>query len=176
MAKYEQKYKLSIVEEYLTGRVGYKVLSNQYGVHASVIRQWVGYYKVHGVAGLSKKCSHYTAHFKLSVLQRMSQQRLSYQQMAILYDLRGGAGVVSNWARLYRVGGLDALQPQPRGRPKQMKPPQTAKPDTEPVSDSLSIEELRKENAYLRAEVAYLKKLDALIRTNQQAAQPKRKS
>jgi transposase len=41
--------------------------------------------------------------------------------------------------------------------------------------DTRTLEELRKENEYLRVEVAYLKKLNALVRANRQAAQKRRK-
>lgn len=44
-----------------------------------------------------------------------------------------------------------------------------------PVPDTRTQEDLRKENEYLRAEVAYLKKLDALVRAKKQAVPTKRK-
>jgi transposase len=52
------------------------------------------------------------------------------------------------------------------------KPPEPTPPHTD---DARTLQTLRKENEYLRAEVAYLKKLDALVRANRQAAQRKRK-
>ena len=42
-------------------------------------------------------------------------------------------------------------------------------------TDNPSMEDLRKENEYLRAEVAYLKKLGVLLQAKEQAAQKKRK-
>ncbi|MNF15495.1 hypothetical protein D3C80_2181340 [compost metagenome] len=54
-------------------------------------------------------------------------------------------------------------------------PPEPIPPESEP--DQRTREQLLKENEYLRAEVAYLKKLDALIRAEQrQAPRAKRKS
>jgi transposase len=52
------------------------------------------------------------------------------------------------------------------------KPPEPTPPHAD---DARTLQALRKENEYLRAEVAYLKKLDALVRANRQAAQRKRK-
>jgi transposase len=52
---------------------------------------------------------------------------------------------------------------------------ESPKPVSTPPADTRTLEELRKENEYLRAEVAYLKKLDALVRAKQQAAQKKHK-
>ena len=43
------------------------------------------------------------------------------------------------------------------------------------MPDTRTQEDLRKENEYLRAEVAYLKKLDALVRAKKQAVPTKRK-
>jgi transposase len=52
------------------------------------------------------------------------------------------------------------------------KPPDPPPPH---ANDASTLDALRKENEHLRAEVAYLKKLDALVRVNRQAAQKKRK-
>jgi transposase len=45
----------------------------------------------------------------------------------------------------------------------------------EKTEDKRSLEELREENEQLRTEVAYLKKLEALVRANRQAALKGRK-
>jgi len=175
MAKYDEEVKQTIVQEYLTGASGYKVLAAKFGVHRITIRGWVKVYRQHGDAGLRKKFSHYSAEFKLSVLNQMWHQGLSYNEVVALFDLRGGTKVVSGWARQYHEGGLDALEPRPRGRPKKMKTPEAPLPAPVQPQDSRTPEDLRKENEYLRAEVAYLKKLDALVRAKKQAAPKKRK-
>jgi transposase len=56
-----------------------------------------------------------------------------------------------------------------------MKPPEPPSPPGAQPADAKTLQELQRENEYLRAEVAYLKKLDALVRVKQQAAQTKRK-
>jgi transposase len=174
MARYDEKFKKAVVKEYLSGASGYRVLEGKHGVSQSNIRRWVDVYRQHGDAGLRKKFSHYSARFKLSVLRRMWRQELSYSQVVALFDLRGGTSVVSNWERQYHEGGLDALKPKPRGRPKKMKTPEIPPVPVQP-QDTRTLEELRKENEYLRAEVAYLKKLDALVRAQRLAAPKKRK-
>ena len=83
--------------------------------------------------------------------------------------------MVSGWASRYYEGGLDALEPKPRGRPKKMKNPENPLPAPVQPQDACTLEDLRKENEYLRAEVAYLKKLDALVRAKKQVAPKKRK-
>lgn len=174
MTRYDEKFKQTVVREYLSGPSGYKALEGRHKVDQATIKRWVDVYRRHGDAGLRKKFSHYSARFKLSVLKRMWRQELSYSQVVALFDLRGGTGVVSNWERQYHEGGLDALEPKPRGRPKKMKTPEPPKVAV-PPEDTRTLEELRKENEYLRAEVAYLKKLDALVRAQRLAAPKKRK-
>ncbi|MBR8304779.1 IS3 family transposase, partial [Burkholderia dolosa] len=73
--------------------------------------------------------------------------------------------------------GFAALLPRPKGRHPKMSTsplPEPAPPESEP--DTRTREQLLKEVEYLRAEVAYLKKLDALIRAEQrQTRRAKRK-
>ncbi len=175
MARYDEKFKKQVVQDYLAGVGGYRALGAKYGIDQAVVRLWVDKFRQHGDAGLRRKSSHYSTRFKLSVLQQMWQEELSYRQVVTLFDLRGGTAVISGWERLYHEGGLEALQPKPRGRPKEMKSFQPPVPATQQTPDTRTVEDLRKENEYLRAEVAYLKKLDALVRVKKQAAQPKRK-
>lgn len=173
MARYDERFKRTLVHEYLSGPRGFRALAVKYGVDQATIRSWVDSYRQHGNAGLRKKFSHYSMQFKLSVLQQMWREELSYRRVVTLFDLRGGTGVVAAWERQYDEGGLDALKPKSRGRPKKMTVPESPKPLLPQPGDTRTIEDLRKENEYLRAEVAYLKKLDALVRVNRQAVQKK---
>jgi transposase len=175
MAKYDEKFKKSVVQDLLAGGGGYRTLSAKYGVNDGQIRHWVGAFLQNGDSGLAKKFSHYSAEFKLRVLEHMWREELSFNQTIHLFDLRGGTGVVSDWERKYHEGGITALAPKPRGRPKPMKPPEPPFPPGAQPADAKTLQELQRENEYLRAEVAYLKKLDALVRVKQQAAQTKRK-
>jgi transposase len=172
MAKYKEDFKREVVDRYLNGDIGFRSLGNELGLSPRLIRSWVGSYRHHGQAGLTKKHSHYDARFKLSVLQKMWRDRLSATQTMALFDLRGGAGVVTLWERLYLEWGLTALKPKPKGRPVKMQPPERSV--IPPVQDKRTIDELRKENEYLRAEVAYLKKRKALIQAKKIAEQKKR--
>lgn len=174
MAKYTEAFKLEVAQTYLSKPIGARSLAAQYSLDHGTVRRWAQQYQSHGQAGLRKKFSHYSAQFKLSVLRRMWQEELSCRQVAALFDLRGGHGVVTAWERQYHEGGLDALQPKPRGRPKKMPEPKPPAPMPAPADETRTLEQLRQENAYLRAEVAYLKKLRALRQAKEQAAQKKR--
>ncbi|WP_442905400.1 hypothetical protein [Halomonas sp. 23_GOM-1509m] len=108
------------------------------------------------------------------MLQRMRQEYLSARQAIALFDIRGRVGVVREWERQYHEGAFQALEPKPRGRPTKMPTAEPPKPPL-PVTEKSSLEQLLQENEYLRAEVAYLKKLRALRQAKEQAAQKKRR-
>jgi transposase len=136
IAQYDEKFKQAIVEEYLKGASGYKVLSAKFGANRITIKGWFNLYRHHGDAGLRKRPSHYNARFKFSILNQMWQQGLSFNQVAALFDLRRVARLVSGWARHYYEGGLDALEPKSRARPKKMKNPEI--PPSAPVQPGSS--------------------------------------
>lgn len=178
MAKYDEGFKLKVVKQYLAGKGGFRQVSQAYGLDMATVRRWVAHYQLHGKAGLARKreYSQYSAAFKMKVLKRMWRLELSFHQVAALYDLRSGS-VVSRWERQYHAGGEEALVSRPRGRPPKMptSPPSPAKPISPAADDTRSREELLEELKQLRAEVDYLKKVEALIQAQASAAPKKRK-
>jgi transposase len=174
MTKYDERFKQRVVDEYLAGGIGAKELASRYGLAYSMVGRWVASYQAHGEAGLRKKYSHYNAQFKRSVLEHMQREGLSCQQVGALFGIRNVSSV-AQWARLYHEGGLDALKPRQRGRHPMIKPESPIQPPKEDAQDMRTREDLLKENEYLRAEVAYLKKLDALLQAKKQAAQKKKR-
>ena len=175
MEKYNEDFKLAIVKEYLEGNSGTKAIAAKYGVSRISIKAWVMFYRHNGEVGLRGKPSPYTARFKLSVLNHMWEKGTPYKEVAAIFNLRGGGRMIAGWARLYHEGGLDALEPRPRGRPKKMKRTEKSIPEAATSDNSKTLEDLRKENEDLRAEVAYLKKLDALVRAKTHAVPKKPK-
>lgn len=175
MSKYEEEFKLKVVKQYLSGKAGAEALGQRRGLAKSLVQRWVASYRQHGMTGLRKKSSRYTAQFKLSVLKRMWREDWSYKRTATWFDIRSESNV-GKWERQYHSGGLDALASRPRGRPKKMPNPNPPAPLTEALSpeDERSREQLLKENIELRAEVAYLKKLDALIQAKRPKQQKRR--
>ena len=73
MAQYDEEFKRAVVEEYLKGASGYKVLSVKFGVTRIAIKVWVNLYRHHGDVGLRKGLSHYSARFKLPCCHRNRQ-------------------------------------------------------------------------------------------------------
>lgn len=171
MGKYETRFKLKVVESFLAGDGGAKLLARRWSVPEEKIRTWVSHYRLHGVAALQPKRSAYTADFKLQVLKHQDREQLSSRQVAAIYDIRNPNQVVV-WRRVLGGGGVTALEGRRRTPP--MKP---GKPNSEPPDpdSARSNRALREEVEQLRAEVAYLKKLEALVRANRRPAQKERK-
>jgi len=176
MSKYNEQFQLSVVQEYLAGTVGYTRLAKRHGLTDSTVKKWVGLYRIHGVAGLAKKFTHYSAEFRLSVLQHMWDCGLSHRQVAAVFNIRN-AGCITQWVRCYQSDGLDALTPRNRGKPKKVPMPPD-KPESLADAEGRTHDELVAEVNQLRMEVAYLKKLQALVQAQQQqrSTTPKKRS
>nr|WP_245787510.1 helix-turn-helix domain-containing protein [Amycolatopsis saalfeldensis] len=86
-------------------------------------------------------------------VKRSAVRRFLAGELAAELGLSSPA-VVKRWARIYRREGEDALRPKPRGRP-----PGASDSAPDQVSE---LKRLRRENARLQAEVAYLGKVRAL--------------
>lgn len=172
MGKYTPAFKLLVVQQYLEGSMGYRMVAEHFGIsNPSLVQRWVGFFHHHGENGLKGKRSSYDAAFKLSVLQHMWENKLSKGQAATAFNIRRHA-TVGAWEQAYREGGIAALEPGRIGRSRMQ--PEKSTPESPENLDARSREELLDELLHLRAEVAYLKKLDALVRSRVQVkAQPK---
>ncbi|MER9294872.1 MULTISPECIES: helix-turn-helix domain-containing protein, partial [unclassified Mesorhizobium] len=159
MSKYSESFKRSVVDSYLGGDESCASAASMHGVDAATVRKWVALYQAHGDAGLSGKYGRYDAAFRLSVLERMWEEGLSYRQTAALFNIRN-ASCLTGWEKRYHAGGIEALGPRPRGRPMS-KPPSPAVP-VAASDEAKSREELLAELKHLRMENDYLKKLEAL--------------
>jgi|SRR5699024_9483763 len=174
MSKHSSEFKIKIVRKHLDAGIGIASLANEYNLSAGMLDFWVERYKAHGESAFFKKYSFYSAKFKLNALKYMHEHELTFTQTAAHFDLRGGAGVVSRWQRLYDEGGIKALEPRKKGRAKAMKlPSKKSLENFTPEEQELKI--LRREVEYLRAENAYLKKLDDLLREKEQSLKRKSK-
>lgn len=172
MKKHTAQFKLSVVEHYLNGLDGYQAVAQHHGVGRVLVRRWVAFYRCHGAEGLKKKYAKYSADFKLSALQHMWDNKLSYAATAAIFDIRGQC-FLGIWERSFREGGIDALKPIPRRRSNKMPEAETSNPLSPapaPADETRTREELVTELNYLRMENAYLKKLKALVQADQQAA------
>ena len=171
MKKYQTEFKLKVVKRFLAGEGGAKLLARQWSVPEEKIRTWVSHYRLHGIDGLRPKRSTYSAQFKLQVLSHQDREQLSCRQVAAIYDIRNPNQVVV-WRRKLDEGGVEAFGIREQESPSMKKEQRCPAPPGTAVTDSAQA--LREENERLRAEVAYLKKLQALIRSKRSAAPTKR--
>lgn len=89
---------------------------------------------------------------KLGIVERFIAGE-SKTDLAREFDL-SSPKLIETWARKYRREGEDALRPKRRGRPPE---------EAVESSEASELARLRRENARLQAEVAYLGKLRALM-------------
>ena len=96
----------------------------------------------------------YTAEFKQKVVETMHKEGLSFKETARQFEISDDKRVAA-WERIYLEEGPEGFQIERRGRKSTGRPPKKLKPEVE--------EDLIAEVQRLRAEVAYLKKLNALV-------------
>lgn len=172
MIKHSDQFKLQIVQEYLKGNVGFHSLAHRHGIAGPMVRRWVGLYRLHGAAGLERKKGHYSAEFKLSVLQDMWDNALSQTQVAFKHNIRNPTSI-GVWARHYASGSYETLI-RPGRRKTQEMPAPTVKPEPLP-NNKKTREQLLAEVEYLQMENAFLKKLEALVQAKKLTALKQRK-
>ena len=105
----------------------------------------------------------YTPEFKKLVIETMQEEKLSCCEAAERFDLRHKR--IQDWERIYMTEGPEGFQIERRGCGSKGRPaklPQKAE------------EDLLAEVQRLRAEVAYLKNLQALVLEDERKARKKR--
>ena len=175
MAKYSYELKKKIVEEYLNGNAGYKILAKKYQINASQIRRWINNYKHFGDEGLvrSRNNHEYSVEFKLEAITRYETSECSYQQLALELGMTNPS-MIAKWRSQYREKGIEGLRPHKRGRPVTKKndlnqPPKSAT-KKEPLDASTRealenrIKELEAENEKLTIQKMFWEQLRSLER------------
>jgi transposase len=99
------------------------------------------------------KGKHYSGKFKLTVVEDVRKNHLSYSEAMEKYRI-GGKMSIQKWERIYLEEGPEGLFIERRGRGSPGRPP---KLDKQVEKDLIS------EVQRLRAENDYLKKLHALV-------------
>lgn len=171
MAKYSTDFKIKVARYRLENDCGSRETAIRYNLDHGTVRKWCSLYKIHGPEGLTKHAQTYSAKYKLQVLERMQHEGWSTREASAYFNIPTPS-TVQTWLRRYNEGGAAALVNRPRGRAmsKKKKPPS---PAGGPV-EGMTPEEMRQELEYLRAENAYLKKLEALIQEKRSAREKKR--
>lgn len=166
--KYSQEFKLKVVSHYFSNPdCGYSRTASLFGLRRNLVNKWIDIYRIHGKNGFKKSSNrYYSFEFKKNVVLTTLEEGLSLSEAMKRFRLKE-TGMISQWLSLYRKGGTESLKPRRRGRKAKCKP--------EFVKGAESPSDLLNELIYLRAENAYLKKLTALIREEENASQRKSK-
>lgn len=160
--KHGAEFRLQVIKDNLRGS-SVTHLSKKWDISRSLIRKWIDHHVSYGTKGLLPKRDHYyTKEFKLNVVKAYKDKGLSLRDCCLQFKI-SSQSTVFTWARKYEQLGIDGLSEQ-RGRPKTMKKKKPAAKQTKPLT---RIEELEKDNLYLRAENDFLKKLGALTQKKQ---------
>ena len=107
----------------------------------------------------------YTAEFKQKVVEAVLNEGLSYEEARRIYEVNGRDRIQS-WERIYLAEGPEGLAVERRGRGSKGRP----KKLPQAVEEDLLAEVQR-----LRAEVAYLKNLQALVLEEERRQRRKRR-
>lgn len=111
--------------------------------------------------------TNYSPEFKVSVIMDIREHGLGYRETMRKYGISGHS-TVQKWVRIYLAEGVAGLMAERRGYGTKGKPKK--EPPEEEIENDLKAENkrLKERNLYLEAELAYLKKLDALVRAEEQ--------
>ncbi|MCD8178093.1 MAG: transposase [Tannerellaceae bacterium] len=152
---YSYQDRLWAVKEVLNRDKSYAAVGRMLGTDHKQIRRWVAHYKRYGKKGIEGKKQTYSLAFKLSVLSLMYKNKLSLFQTALEFGILNES-VIGFWKHSYEKG---TLKEKPKRRMK--KKVSCGKSKVCDLS-KVSRKDLEQEVEYLRAEVAYLKKLRTL--------------
>ena len=134
--------------------IGYGLTAKRLGVPAEAVRDWQKTYRAIGKDGLlamGGQQARYDYETKVAAASAVVDGGMSKPEAMVRFGI-ASATPLTNWCRLYRQGGAQALKPKPKGRPK------GAVGAVPPTRE----EELEKRVRKLEAQVAYLKKSIAL--------------
>ena len=132
---------------------GYGLTARRLGVCAETVREWQKIYRVIGRGGLlamGVKQARYDYETKVAAARAVVDGGMSKPEAMVRFGI-ASATPLKRWCRLYREGGVQALKPKSKGRPK-------GSVRAVPTREEELAERVRK----LEAQVAYLKKSIAL--------------
>lgn len=162
--KFTKEFKLEMVKKYLNGEVIPSFGNGSRHTCRKTVRTWAKLYHYHGEEGLSH-------HYRKHTIEEKRQAVIRFMDGESRQDVAASLGisksVLLQWSRLYLKGGLAGIELNHlSGRPPIMS--------TKKSPGRKTRAELERENEYLKAEVEYLKKLDALIQKGKVQRQKKK--
>lgn len=167
--KYSIKQKQSAVKSVLEGRETCRSAARELGCEKSAICRWLKQYRQHGTAGFEMRNGSYEGAFKVRVVQYIMRKGVSLPRAASHFNIPNESTIHGWWKVYEQRGAMGLLKGRRGGQASTMtkKPRKKATTPTGPAARKLA--ELQKEVEYLRAENAFLKKLEALAQQEQAA-------
>jgi transposase-like protein len=166
MAKFTAQEKINAVKRYLNGTEGHKTIAKSIGVSHGVFHVWIHQYQYHGESAFEKRYTTYSADDKLEVLTYMNEHGTSLSEAAAVFNIRSPS-TIYQWERLFETQGVDALIPRKKGRPMMKR--ENEKETLKDEQGEVTVEALQAEVERLNMELAYLKKLNALVRNKEKS-------
>jgi len=175
--KYNLRQKLLTVRSITSGRESCLSAAKKIGSRENTVQRWLRLYKQHGAKGLTLRNGSYDGHFKLRVVRYLLKKGISVSRAAVIFAIPQDP-VVGKWLKIYKRCGANGLLREARGRKRTQMPRKKLtqrKTSKETGSPEDTLAALQKELDYLRAENAFLKKLEALTQQEEAAKERSRR-
>jgi len=156
--KYSLSDRLFVVKKVLNEHISVRSASKLIGADHIQVKYWVSMYEQYGKSGLESRKINYTGEFKNNVIADLYKNNLTLYDTALKYAMPTPSTVLT-WKRLYDAHGSAALYKSNQiwqGAVKTVKHKNNSGLDPKTKA-------LHRELEYLKAENAYLKKLQALV-------------
>ena len=153
--KYDVEVRRKAAELFASG-MGSCTVASTLSVSLSAVKTWHHIYHAFGSEVLlimDGKQAPYTYEQKVAAARAVIEDGMTKTEAMAKFKIMSLAPL-KLWCKLYRTGGAEALKPKPKGRPKGSK----SKPQKRTRE-----QELEERCRRLETEVAYLKKLRALV-------------
>jgi len=147
-----------------------KSIAILYGLNIDTVKRMIRSYRIHGEEALTKTSKRkFSTDLKYEVITRNLNGE-SLNSLSVEYNIENSS--ILSWLKCYEKDGYNGLIDKKKGRPPKMRKDKdkitepVIEDSTEPKGDSADkarIKLLEKKNRELEAEVAYLKKLNALV-------------
>lgn len=163
MTKYNQTFKQQVIDFYLSHHQNLSLTLRQFGLKSRTVRHWIAQFNYSGSNGLSVLHTkrRYSSEFKLNVVQAVLSGNFTLLEASLHFGI-SNESVIFQWLKAFEKSGITGLLPKPKGRPS-MKP-KYAKMPPPPKTEE---DRLRLRILELEAEVAFLKKLDEIIKRDE---------
>lgn len=162
--KYDWKFKLKCVKDYKQRKWTEKPEWAKCSIRNfhKIIITWSRTYDKHGLDGLKHKPSNkdWSAEERFELVAKVLA---GYSINSVAIEAGIDKGLLYQWVRKYKLCGYGGLQLKKGRKPKDPIMSKDNKPKELTASEREELTLLRRQNEYLRAENAYLKKLKALI-------------